>query len=342
MACRATFSFTETLLGETPLDDAVYVPSVNKIFGMVGPHIARFNAVTGAFETAVRVVGPAMGNCRICYHAPLDTIFASVWNILNKQWSTEVWPARGIYPINPATMAIGAVINTDSFATLSRRWSSGPMHVFSPGAGDQLYFTQWNSVGVYMWRVNPTNIADRFHPNDGITFDGDNSYHQYCTDGTHMYGANTYDAIINQFDMALTNGSSDGCEIVPPEQFVDNPVSVAWSTSESAVYAVCGTPTLIKATNFVAPGAYTPFQMNSATVTGMPALTAVKPVRIRSNTAGTLLYIPCQEHNAVIVWDTSTDDGVWKSGFFMPCDVVLTGTKVFAVQLGSNGLQEIT
>lgn len=341
MACRTTLSFSETLLGESPLDDATYVPSVNKIFGTIGPHIARFNATTGAYETSVRVVGPAMGNCRICYHTPLDTIFVSVWNILNKQWLTEVWPARGLYPINPATMAIGSVVNTDSFATLSRNWSSGPFHVFSPGSGDQLYFTQWNSVGVYWWRVNPTNIADRFNPSDGITFDGNNSYHQFATDGTSMYGCNTYEFTIQKYDMALTNGSADGCRINAPERFVDNPVSCAWSTTEGRLYAVCGTPTLIRATNFTFPGAYTAIQMTGANVSGMPAVT-VKPTRIRYRASDNSIYMPCQEQNAVIVWNTNSDDGVWKTGFFMPIDVVFTGSKAFAVQLGSNGLQEIT
>lgn len=342
MGCRATLSFTEAVLGETPIDDAVFVPSVNKIFGTIGPHIARFNAVTGAFETSVRVVGPAMGNCRICYHAPLDTIFVSVWNVLSRQWTGQDWSIRGLYPVNPATMAIGVVVDTDSFATLSRRWSSGPMHVFSPGIGTNLYFAQWNVIGIYWWRVNPTNIADRQNPSQGVTFDGDNCYHQFDSDGTNMYGANTFNFEIQRYDMSLTNGSFGRCRINAPQRFVDNPVSVAWADSSSNCFAVCGTPVLIKATSFVSPGAYTAHTMNSASVSGMPALTTVRPVRMRYRDSDGKLYIACQEHNAVIVWDPTTDDGVWKSGFFMPIDVVFTTDKAFAVQLGSEGLKEIT
>jgi len=341
MGCQVSLAMTEAILGETPIDDAVYVASVDKIFGTIGPHIAKFNATTGAFESAVRVFGPAMGNCRICYHAPLDTIFISVWNVLSRQWSSLDWSIRGLYPINPATMAIGGVVDTDSFAALSKRWTSGPQHVFSPGFGTNLYFTQYNSVGVYWWRVNPTNIADRANPSQGVTFDGDNCYHQYATDGLNMYGANTYNFEVQRYDMALTNGSFGRCRINAPQRFVDNPVSCAFSTGSGECYAVCGTAVLIRCTSFVSPGAYAAHAMNSGTVTGMPPGTVVKPTRMRYRSSDASLYIPCPQNNGVIIWDTGSNDGEWKSGFDYPIDVVITPTKAFAVQLGNNGLKEI-
>lgn len=346
MGCRATFSFTETVLGETPLDDAVYVPTVDKIFGTIGPHIARFNATTGAFETSVRVFGPAMGSCRICYHAPLDTIFVSIWNVLSLQWLTTDWAIRGIYPVNPSTLAIGSVIDINSFVTGDNEWPMGPRHIFSAG-GTYLYFchnegdfgapTEW-------WRVNPLNTADNFLPSNGDSLSGDNCYNQFDIDGLgNIYGANTESFELQRYDLALTNGSFGRCRINVPQRFVDNPVAVAWADSSGNCFAVCGTPTLIKATSFSpSPGAYTAHTMNSTSVSGMPALTTVRPVRMRYRDLDGMLYIPCQEHDAIIVWDPTSDDGEWKTGFSMPIDVVFTPTKAFAVQLGNEGLREIT
>lgn len=331
-------------VGETPIDDAVYVGgAVDKIFGTIGNHIAKFNASTGALENFARVAGPATGYCRLTYHSTTGLLYVGIWDFKTNQWNDPPtsWVLRGIYPVNPTTLAIGAVIDVMSIASGgSRQWCVGVQSMFSAG-GTYLYFcfgVGGINAPTALWRVNPTNTADNFNPANGTSSAGQGGFYQIDTDGISIYCCNPFNAEIQKYDLALTDGSYNNSVIPAPFTNVDNPVSVAYSLTSGNAYAVCGTSNMFRSD----------FGINTSTridLTAVPGATGtVAPQRIKYRQSNSKLYMPVQSQNAIIVWDPVTDnpaDAEWKTGFQCPIDTVFTASKAFAVQLGVNGLKEI-
>lgn len=332
-------------VGETPLDDAVYVGGgVDKIFGVIGNHIAKFNASTGALENFARVAGPATGYCRLTYHSTTGLLYVGIWDFKTNQWNDPPtsWVLRGIYPVNPTSLAIGAVIDVMSFASSgSRQWCVGIQSMFSAG-GTYLYFcfgVGGINAPTTLWRVNPTNTADNFNPANGASSAGQGGFYQIDTGASNIYCANPYLAEIQRYDLALTDLSYNNSAIPAPYTNVDNPVSVAYASTSGTAYAVCGSSNMFRAD----------FGTNISTrldLSAVPGATGtVAPQRIRYRSSDSKLYMPVQSQNAIIVWNAGTDnpaDAVWKTGYDSPTDTVFTASKAFAVQLGAAGLKEIT
>lgn len=342
MACRRTFTFSEAAGGETPLDDAVYVAATDKIYGMLGPHIIKFNATTGAKESINRIFSPAYGTCRICYHAPLNTLYVTLWNSpINQHFDPPVsWAHRGIYPVNPVSLIVGAALNVTWSWFDDETWGSGPRAIMSAG-GTYLYFASGyanTNSPVTLWRVNPLNVADRAQAIDASS-GGASGFNQHATDGVSIFVASPSSARIYKYNLSL--GGPEPCNIPGPYQFIDNPVAVEYSpVGGGAVYVVCGTTNMFKVTGF------TPDVISAIDIsTVAPATATRRPVRIRYRSSDQKLYLPCQNNNAILVWNPATDnpgDADWKTGFDSPIDVVFTPTKAWAVQNGIVGLKEIT
>lgn len=118
----ATFPASLTITGQsfssqsdTGIDQAVYVPSGNYIAGVRGGYVLKFNPATGAYLASARFCSPNFGDCAICYDTVHDRLICSFWN--EQSANGESHDARGLYKINPVTLAVELFRSSAAFGT---------------------------------------------------------------------------------------------------------------------------------------------------------------------------------------------------------------------------------
>lgn len=321
------------------MESAVYVASVDKIFGCAGAYVHKCNASTGARESSVRVTAPMMGTASITYHAANGNLYWGGW--FDPSWvdETNFFPSirANLFPINPTTMAVGVAADIyTAFPALqvqSRQGMNGPMAILS--LGGYIHFAyRHQGGGGQMYRVNPSNLA-QFNTSASAVWTNWNAF-QISTDGTNIY--HPYPDL-RAYKSSADYTTVERCNISGGND--RTPVAVEWAGAD--VYAVCGNGNLIKVTGFAVGGPGTfdgPFNLETVQAN-------VKPFKLRycqeaANPHFGKILIPCQAQDVVIVWNPATDTGSLETGFDGPCDIVYTPTKTFAVQSGPTGLLEIT
>lgn len=316
------------------MHEAVYVSSVGKIFGTSGSWLLKYNATTGAKESATRLGAPLYGECRLTL-ASDGFLYATLNNEPNRQWFSLAHPNRDIVKINPTTLAITPLnINTNVFGGLEDFTNGpywGPMAITT--SGNYLYFIwQSSSGGKKTCKINVTNLADNASNGDGTLV-----FHQ---EQLSIDAANTYlfvpDPWNREIDRVLLDfSSSDFCDLSPY-----NPIACEHCVQDGKQYAVNGDGTMIRIDNFGA-GTISAINLDSgAVIVGTPG--SSDPCRLRHKVGSNLIYIPCPTSNGIAVYDVIAGTGTWKSGFDNPIDIVFTPSKVFAVQNAAVGLKEIT
>ncbi len=325
MPCYKTLAMTAATLGETPLQDAVYVAATDKIYGVSGIYVVQFNATTGAKESEVRISSPVNNGTRICYHAATGLLYATVWNEPNLGNTALTHPNKDVYPINPAMMTVGArldvltntgfIVNDDFDSALNPAW--GPKWIGSQG--DYLYL-QWNqSSFYYVIRFNPTNFADRC--TQGGDDCGITQSEQLAVGPVYIMSPDADNDGIEYAIIGWNNQAEwDRCDIVGYQ-----PVACEYCSFDGLTYAVDGNGNMFRV-NDPTIDDVTIFDM-TATLAGADAC------RLRWNVYDGLIYFPCQTTNSIMRFDPNTV--AWeatKTGFENPVDLVFTGTKVFAVQ----------
>lgn len=305
------------------MNDAVYVASVDKIFGAVGPYVCKYNATTGQREGFVRVASPLYGEIRLCYRLANDTLYAATWYGPNEQFFAPMtWPQRGVFPIS-TSMTVGAQLALSGIYTASApyggfRWIAS--------SGSYLYFS-FGGIGASLKRIDPTNLADR-NTQGGPTF---GFAAQHCGISPTQ--------IVNPLRVAVTqiafapigfdlNGDWNNSSVAPY-----NSIACEYCAANGLFYLVCGDTNLIRI-NVLSPINITALNLGAVEATA-------DPCRIRYRALDGKLYLPCMTSETVIVWDPISDTGVAKTGFTNPCDVIFTGSKAWAVQNSTIGLKEI-
>lgn len=320
MGCFKTFVFSQAAIGEAALQDAVYVTSTDKIYATSGVHVLAFNASTGVLETSVRVASPVNGTARLAHHDIDDMLYVSVWNEPNNQYFSLTHPGRDVYPVNPATMAVGARLNLSSTSLVDNEFTSGSY--FGPrwvgSSGDYLY-VQWarDNGGYNMLRVNPSNLADRCTQ---AYFTGVFLVDQIALTPTQIMVPSPDDTALMFAPIGYnTNAQWDYCDI-PPYY----PVAAEYCPSDGLVYATDGEGNLFRI-NDPSTDDFTVFDLTAID----PAAT---PVRLRYSTVTQKIYLPNMLSDSVIVWDPNTASGSLVVGFENPVDIVTAGSKIWAVQ----------
>lgn len=340
MSCQKTLTLNP-VAADYPLDAAVYAPSVDKIFGTMGPYLLKCNASTGAVEASARVTAPAQGPCGIAYHPLTDMVYVSVWNSPADIWLTTNRPNRDIFPVNPATMAVGSGLGLYAMlGSSSGDIDQGPMFL---SYYDHYLFFCWSfanafdSSNSHIGRIDPANTAD--HWTDIQMSEGDESNVfvqfgiQYSPTPTLYYpyasGVRVY-----MFDLP-DDVSNDFIPISAPDWGIIMPIAAEYCPADGLAYYISTNKWLMRADDF-ALNVYTKLDISSV---GDPS---PKPNHIRYRSSNQKLYLPSASSDKITIWNplTSAVDSV-KTGFDSPYDVVFTPTKAFAVQKGPVGLKEI-
>lgn len=326
MGCTKQLSIAAAASDQfTPLNSAVYVPSTQEILGASENYICRFNASTGAYINQVKAA-PVMGRMHLGLVNNLPWV--SMWNEKEVMANSISHPLRDIFPVDATTLALGVPLDADTRfgGVLLHQWW-GPATFVSIGTG--IYFIYQLNGQVQFSYINSANHAQWNSWTLGFVANN------IGTDGTFVYCPDNFAEQIRYFNAA--GNSVDWSDTTGYK-----PVATEWVNHSNPTYkkcyAVCGNKWLIRVDVFAT---------SSNTYIDLDALTGqtdTNPTRIRFNPTDDLVYMPCQNKNAVIVYDPAAGTAIWKTGFDSPIDVVfslmLSGKK-FAVQSGLVGLKEI-
>lgn len=305
-------------------NDACYVSSVDKIFGVVGPYVVKYNATTGKREGSVRLAKPLYGEMRICYHAANDTLYVATWNQPNEQYfsPTFTWPEVDVFPVS-TSLVVGSALGLGSIYTTQPSYN-GFRWIASSGTYLYVNHSGYNNL---IRRIDPTNLADRNSqtPSELIF-----SIQHGGLSPTTIVLPEATNRRVRYAILAFNLNSDWTASSLTPY----NPVAVEYCASNGLFYVVNGDSNLLRI-DVLTPVAFTVLNLAAIEATA-------DPCRIRYRSSDQKLYLPCMTANAIIVWDPATDTGVSKTGFENPVDVVFTGSKAWAVQNSPIGLKEIT
>lgn len=312
-----------------PLDTALYFAGTDKIYGVMGPYIRKFNATTGAQEAIQKINAPSEGPCGICALGAF--LYVSVWNAQRGQaeWIDATQPLRDIFPVDPATLAIGAGLGVTTIAA-NDLFMHGPKDLLTVGNKIYYVFAQ-DGRDPWVGRVDPT-LPGGNQIGLGMPF---LAHGQMATDGTYLYYAYGFGPGFARFTLAnVLMNTWDNCTLAGGDTGLVMPYAAEWCPTNSRSYYVGGNQWLCRVNSWGASD-YTRYNLDAITAGNTP-------FHIRYRSSDGLLYIPSQGNDTVIVWNPTLGSGIAKTGFDGPIDVVYTPTKAFAVQSGQTSLVEIT
>lgn len=349
MACARSFTLNQKVEEDIPLDQAIYSATADKIYGVRGKWVYRFNATTGAKEAELRFTDLMLGESYIC---ELGTnLYISGWRscadlIQDPSGLNSIMrPERDVFEIDRSAFTVTGPLGLgDSLIGAFpgpglQSYVFGYRNLFTIGSEIFGFASQSNK----WFRFDPTNLAGAVflnfnNPNSDAILDIAYDPAQSAIWTTSAASREAYVADTN-YDI------SSNSAFTTPSVFGVAPAfrGLCVSPANIKVYAVTGTGDLVKINANVAY-ATMPAGFSNATYSVLTILdAAATPVKIRYNAVDGLIYIPTLAHDTVEVLNPATDTIVAiKTGFVDPLDVVFTPTKKWAVQNSGKGLQEIT
>lgn len=343
MACFKNLSLSAQE-DDTPLDQAIYSGAQNKIFGVRGKWLYKFNADTGKKEAEIRFATSVFGSSSIC---ELGTslyvaVTSSAKDFLDQPPFTNavMRPERDIYKITTATMAlVGPLGLGDSVIGQFPLFNAssniyGFRNLLTTGSVITGY---GNNLGVF--RLDPANIPGATSGGEGGDMNSilDLDYDP-IEDAIWQASPDTRDVWVTDSAFSMSGHTT-------PDVIATSPAyrGICFCPVNTQVYAVDGTNQVIK---IDAAGAYATlpaFFTNPVWSSLFILEAAAKPVKIKFNAQDNLIYIPTFSHDTVEVLDPATDTiTAIKTGFTDVFDCVFTPSKKFGVQNSSVGLREIT
>jgi hypothetical protein len=360
---------------DTGIDQAVYVPAAGAhpafIAGVRGGYVLKFDPGTGAYQSAARFCSPNFGDGAICYDSDHDKLIASFWN--EQSAKSESHDARGLYKINPATLAVElftssaslgtnipeAIHNLLYFNATAAAASSNPTSAGLWAAAPNL--RQFDPVTFLPGTVDPGPVAaGAYYPiwtdlamdlNLGNAFQTEPITQRVLQQpGAQQWYTNTAGS-----PHATTSGNFDAygvCVFLPPASsqsllnfFYYYSILYITTRDGKVYYYATNTPYLTPTFD-----AWNPITLPTSTVTPVA-------YHIRYNPFNGKIYVPDVAGNQVYViapnWDiasivpspyytlTVTNPiTATYTGFDSPIDVVFTPSGSFAVQQGLVGLKQ--
>lgn len=336
MPCYKTLSVNQAITGEAPLQDAVYVSSVNKIFGVSGVYLLQFNASTGAREAQVRISSPVMGDARLVYHAATGMLYASIWNEPSQSNFSLTHPNKDVYPIDPATLTVGTRLDLTSTGIVTSDFGANRAPYWGPkwlGSSGNYLYVQWASTPaatLFQWlRVNPTNLADRCTN----VYDNTTAFlsEQAALSPTQIVVADPNNSQVAYGPIGW-NAEAQWATCSLPTFY---PIACDYCSLTSLFYVVDGNGNLFRINDLVLQ-TFDQFDLNIAQA-------GAKACRLRYSALTEDIYLPSMTTDSMILWDPITEIFQVKTGFTNPIDAVFTPSRAFAVQNSPDqSLREIT
>lgn len=317
------------------LTHAVYVPSFDKIYGVRGGVVNRYNAVTGSKEATQVFAYPPFDDTYIAYEPTSDKLYVFYWCDQNAQ--------KGVYEIDP-TFSVAATFHSQFDFDTAGPWPIPSVY----GRGGRYCISYqdhivWLSDGGYqessgineLWAWRPTALADTARRNAGEyghflqlavqPVDADNCVLWYVG---NTPGSGLKKIYYNAYQLSTYTIGADSNWDLP----LETNYGVCYDDFLGLIYS-CGWHNILTKMD---PGTGTYDQIDIGYLTS-------RKFRLQSvGIAGKEgIYVPVPDSNVVLVVDRVTDNITTKTGFNIPFDVVATPTRVFAVQLGSPSLKEI-
>ena len=343
MACSKSLTINvESVEGDMPLDQAIFMSGINKIIGVRGRWIYKFNSDTGELEASGRWCTGANGVASMA--AIGSTLYVS-------GYATSIRRVTGNFPytsdalevvrFNTSSMETDLVISDISnYAGFNYNPNTNPGFRDMISVDNYLVFTTYADIV----SVDPTDVAG--------TWDGFSNFQQYTSFSDISHNA-SLDLICqtranNQelywYDSSDIAGGSTNASAYSDPHPTDSSSFCACGTTMSSAnscgYSVEGRGNFIKHDLSQFGTGLIPTRRLSILDTD------ATPVRIKCSPLNGKIYVPCGRTDTVYVFDPvayASDEtpGTPLTGFDDPIDVVFTGSKAFAVQNGRVGLKEI-
>ncbi len=326
-----------------PLDNCIYSSSQDKLFGVRGQYVYKFNATTGAKESEFRFVNDVIfGESYIVELGGF--LYISTWRVALEDQATNYPAGQDIFKVNYAlTSSVGLGLPNE----LKFPDGDYPNDTFSFfGAG----FSNLVTDGTYIWGVECVRTQGMFKvdPTNVTAAEGDNNISPTgnCINDVAHDAVNGILWVSTQNDLGFCGKDDLGFDTMFSS---DSDASVRLlgvcivPGATPKVYYVSGTNVIYKP-NVTAAYAALPANLSSYTTASLAILQGdAKPMRIRYNPNDGLVYIPTWSKDQVEIMDPSTDTiTAVKTGFTNVIDCVFTPTKKWGVQNSSVGLKEIT
>lgn len=322
------------------LDQAIYHPLTNKIYGVRGQWLFKFNADTAALEDSLRFnsnIGSGLSG--ITYIA--GTLYIATSRTPNFDPQIFVYPPgnypfRDIYTIDTATFTATGRFDFDSKLSYSfvghvtdQYLSEGWYHLVNDGVN--LY---GHGNGGDFWKVDPSNLPGYARQSFGLMTD-------LCFDRFNnvLWATDPANHFISLQDSDFTTFNSSA-QIGDP-----GPVNgVCYANAFNKVYCVRGDFSVLMVDASTAMPGFNNFPF-SVFNTGRPNANPFKLKYVDfagGHPFSNKVLIPTFADDSVVVWEPSTDTASSiKTGFTSPFDIVSTPIKSFALQTGLTGLKEI-
>ena len=314
-----------------PLEQAIYSSTHGAIYGVRGGWVHKFNATTGKLIASAVFSDDAVGPSSITELAGVIYV-CSWWTIKVDEipsWSDN----RDLFSINPTTLE---ATNTHIWKTYNggsyygwNEWTFGPNQITTDGT--RIWGLLSPATVFYVVPSNPSGLKKSYGSDSGggplgveLIFDSTNGVAVFVAQGN---GIASYDTS-GGFPPSLVDDT--------PGSFTKRVVGLCYCPDTDKYYAVDNTSIIVtlEAADFRAVGAIGSINTGEA---------LANPRRIKFNPNTGYLYVPGWASNSVIVIDPVLETVVEiQTGFNQPWDVVIAGSKMFAVQNAPIGLREIT
>ena len=332
MACTKSLSLNPISEGDLSLEQAIYSSTHDAIYGVRGGWVHKFNATTGALITSAVFSSDAIGPASITEIG--GVIYVCSWWTNKLPEIAAFRDNHDIFSIDPTTLAATNthIWKTYTSSNVNPNWAYGPFQITTDGTRIVGLLGQgFNAFQPFY--VDPSvPLGLKYSGSVSTRYGGGPAGGELIWDSANGVAVFSYQdgPAITSYDM-----SSGSPSIVDDTSgsFTKKVVGLCYCPDTDKYYAVDNTSILVtlEALDFTAIGS-----INTGEATANPR-------RIKFNPNTGYLYVPGWASNSVIVIDPVLETVVeTQTDFNQPWDVVITPTKMFAVQNAPIGLREIT
>lgn len=319
------------------IDQAIYHAGTDKIYGVKGQWVFKFNATTGALEASLKFA-PDIGGVSSITSIGTKLYIGTTYSGGDNVNSILPYKLRDIYVVDTTTFALPVSrFNFDSKLTVFfgarnvEQWAIGWRHLLTDGTK---LFGDLDEGQIF--RVDPTNLP-------GYAFQGFDCPPDMAYDPTNVVLWFTQPYSPNVFAVDATNFANSCSDTGGMSDAVNG---ICFCVAQNKAYFVQGD---FNIGMISAAGHFPGFTNFGFTLFNTGRINA-NPIHVKAvnNLVGNPLngkvLIPAWDDDTVLVWNPATDNpadmGV-KAGFTSPVDIVSTPTKNWAVQTGTTPLKEI-